>query len=452
MLKNDGVLFWKHATRKKWAEKHSVRRILRIVYKIGSFEVRMAYAMISYGMHVPGTIPQYAMYAPPPAMPYTGTANTGDCCKKLACLLEMIAQCGDPELCGKALELCSGFQKRCKLSNWQWYEKNVLSSSQMRIRGSHTNRSLRETRETFIRNDPLIIKDGETEDVWGQQVVGVQAGCAGTEEVKNLEIIVNKTEEQAKEIVSKIGTKKKIERVAFADLKLSEECQNIFAKKIENFDEIEIFEFTSNNFDGTQIFNAISKSAWQSLNYLIIDENFEMSDMEIQSLVKSITSQALKKIISFNISNSNLNRTQVNDIITCLGGSPVLSQLFLMNYKKEQKFALERLPFLPQKCQELEYLDLSQNEIDEMDVDALTVALPLFKKLKKFCLVQCSITKENLQKILECFSDCKSLKEVKLSSFLLEKNLVKNMVDEIKKKCKDIKFEVFDNEEEYIAI
>ena len=38
MLENDGVLFWKHTTRKKWAEKHAVRRILRIVYKIGSFE------------------------------------------------------------------------------------------------------------------------------------------------------------------------------------------------------------------------------------------------------------------------------------------------------------------------------------------------------------------------------------------------------------------------------
>ena len=24
MLENDGVLFWKHATRKKWAEKHAV--------------------------------------------------------------------------------------------------------------------------------------------------------------------------------------------------------------------------------------------------------------------------------------------------------------------------------------------------------------------------------------------------------------------------------------------
>ena len=38
MLENDGVLFWKHATRKKWSEKHAVRKILRIVYKICSVE------------------------------------------------------------------------------------------------------------------------------------------------------------------------------------------------------------------------------------------------------------------------------------------------------------------------------------------------------------------------------------------------------------------------------
>lgn len=292
----------------------------------------------------------------------------------------------------------------------------------------------------------------QAQDVWGQQVVGVQAGCAGTEEVKNIEIIVHKTEPEAEEIVSKIGTKKEIERVAFDDLKLSAECQKIFAEKIKTFDKIEIFMFTNNKFDGTQIFNSISKSAWKSLNYLIIDGNFKMSDMEIKSLVESITSQALEKIVSFNISNSNLNGTQVNDIITFLRESPNLTELFLMKYKKGQELTLERLPFLPQKCQKLEYLDLSQNEIDEMDVHALTIALPYFQKLKKFCLVQCSITGKNLQKILDCFADCKSLKEVKLSSFLLEKNLVENMIVEIKKKCKNIKFEVFDNKEEYLAL
>ena len=348
----------------------------------------------------------YSIHTPFFAIPHVSTGRE-DCCQQLACVLDKIIRCSDPVLCARALQLCCRFQERCGM---------------------------------------------QAGDVWGQQVVGVQAGCAGTEEVKNLEIIVDKTEEQAKELVSKIGTKKEIERVAFADSELSQKSQNIFAKKITNFDKIEIFEFNGNKFDGTQIFNSISESAWQSLKYLIIDENFEMSDMEIESLVKSIRSQPLKNIISFNISNSNLNRTQVNDIITCLRESPFLTQLFLMNYKKGQKSALERLPFLPQKCQELEYLDLSQNEIDEIDVDALTLALPFFKKLKKFCLVQCSITKENLQKILDCFSNCKFLKEVKLSSFLLEKNLVENMVDEIKKKCKHIKFEVFDNEEEYLAI
>ena len=73
----------------------------------------MAYAMIPHSMHVPGTIPQHAMYAPHPAMPYTGTSNQEDCYRRLACVLDMIAYQRDPQLCARALELCCKFRDRC---------------------------------------------------------------------------------------------------------------------------------------------------------------------------------------------------------------------------------------------------------------------------------------------------------------------------------------------------
>lgn len=76
-------------------------------------KVRMSYAMIPYGMHVPGTIPQHAIYAPHPAMQSTGTANAGDSCMRLMCVLDMIAHSADPELCARAQVLCCKFLQRC---------------------------------------------------------------------------------------------------------------------------------------------------------------------------------------------------------------------------------------------------------------------------------------------------------------------------------------------------
>ena len=88
----------------------------------------MAYAMIPHGMHVLGTIPQHAMYAPLPAMQSAGTANAGDYCRRLACVLDMIAQYGDAELCAKAFEKCCKFQQRCGMQageTWGGHNREV---------------------------------------------------------------------------------------------------------------------------------------------------------------------------------------------------------------------------------------------------------------------------------------------------------------------------------------
>ena len=172
----------------------------------------------------------------------------------------------------------------------------------------------------------------QAENVWGQQVVKVQAGCAGTDEKRFL-VMGEKTVEQAKKIVSEIGTTEKIERVEFNEVEeLSKQCLDIFAAKIQKFDNIDMLSFSNNSCDVTEIFKSIPKSAWQSLKSLHIQDNANMSDEEIQSLVTSITSQELTNLKTFNILNSNLNRSQVNDIITCLMESPRLTNLFLMNY------------------------------------------------------------------------------------------------------------------------
>lgn len=130
----------------------------------------MAYAMIPYGMHVPGTIPQHAMYAPHLAMPYTGTSNQEDCCRRLACVMDMIVYSRDPQLCARALELCCKFEDRFAVplnKAWGRQESEVQPGCGLAIQKKFVDSfdkkyfeiNTEDTRSNFIQNLTEVLKN-----------------------------------------------------------------------------------------------------------------------------------------------------------------------------------------------------------------------------------------------------------------------------------------------------
>lgn len=329
-------------------------------------KVRMAYAMIPYGMHVPGTIPQHAMYAPHLAMPYTGTANTGDCCKKLACLLEMIAQCGDPELCGKALELCSGFQKRCKFNNWQWYEKNVLSSSQMVIGGS-VEHLMRET--VHSRDIPQNPQNWTTFEL-DEKIIPA---------------------EFAERIKNNLKLAKNLSTLKLTNLSLKDNFASILLSEVRNLEHLTTVSIANNEIQQLHFLGSLPKT----ISHLDMSENYRIDKDGLRALVECLNSNNLPNLTYFDISGVSFEDYSISNLLEALTCCPHLIEL-KFRYCHINGYELS---FWEEKCQKwhnLKSIDFSQNNLK-----TIKYLLRGVKFLESLYLKDCDLGRTKIKEIGE---------------------------------------------------
>lgn len=373
MLENDGVLFWKHATRKKWAEKHAVRRILRVVYKICSVESADGVCNDSawYACAWYCTAACNVCAAPRDVCTAPGHAifRNGECRglqEKLACLLDMIAQCGDPELCGKALELCSGFQERCKLSNWQWYEKNVLSNSQMRIAHSVEHLMREKVKLADIPGTPQNLETFKLDDKM-------------------------MTEEFAEKIRDILELAKNLSTLELTNLNMDDDFASTLLFGVENLEKLTTVSIAHNEIRHLRFLRSLPKT----ISYLDMSGNHAIDEVGLQALVQFLKNGNLPNLTYFDISGVSFEDYRVSNLLDALTSCAHLTELKFRDCDING-WELWSLKEQGEKWHNLKSIDFSENSLTKIEY-----LLRGVKFLESLYLQNCNLGRTAIKEIGE---------------------------------------------------
>ena len=363
-------------------------------------KVLMAYAMIPHGMHVPGTIPQHAMYAPHPAMyashpamPYASTANTGDCCKKLACLLDMIAQCGDPEMCKKALELCSGFQENCKLGYWQWSQKNGLSSSQMKRGGLGGSVSHLDRVEVDLVRD--IPRDPENWKVF---------------RLENKII----PEESAEKIENILTFAENLSRLKLTKLSLNDHVASILLYGVKNLTRLTRVSIADNEIKQLYFLASLPKSICD----LNLSGNHQIDEEGIKDLARILQEERFPNLNVFNISGVKLEDKGISMLLEALTSCPRIQVLKFRDCGITDGRGLSKFANRCLSWYYLESVDFSENCMENIEFLLRGASF-----LTRLYLQNCELNNAKIEEMGEAFNkDRTSLYWKKLKKLDLSQN------------------------------